>query len=120
VAKGRLRYTLEPTARLRLKSDIERCQKSGVKLHAKHFLILVKPSSSRASRLAVAVTVKLEKRAVVRNLIKRRIREVFRVARVSFNEPLDMVVVARRDVQSCSFADYQREIIGALKAKGYL
>lgn len=110
---------LGPSARLRRKGDIERCQKGGVKLHAKHFLILVTPSPVGESRLAVAVTVKLEKRAVVRNLIKRRIREVFRVLRSSFTEPLDLVVVARRGVQSCDFEDYQRELSGALRAKGY-
>lgn len=109
-----------PSARLRKKCDIERCQKLGAKLHAKHFLLLVYPSGTGESRLAVAVTTKLEKRSVVRNRIKRRIREVFRAARARFTSAIDIVVVARRDVQSCEFSDYQREILGALRAKGYL
>lgn len=66
------------------------------------------------------MTVKLEARAVGRNLIKRRIRHVFRESRAHFSEPLDLVVVARRDVQSCEISDYRREILGALKAHGYL
>ncbi len=111
---------LGPSARLRKKRDIERCQKLGKKLHAKHFLVLVHPSDTGESRVAVAVTTKLEKRAVVRNRIKRRIREVFRASRSNFTQPIDIVVVARRDVQSCEFADYQREILGALRAQGYL
>lgn len=111
---------LGPTARLRKKSDIERCQKLGQKLHAKHFLLLVYPSDTGESRLAVAVTTKLEKRAVVRNRIKRRIREVFRASRGDFAQPIDIVVVARRGVQSCEFVDYQREILGALRVKGFL
>ena len=70
--------------------------------------------------MAVAVTTKLEKRAVVRNLIKRRIREVFRRFRGQFLKPCDLVVVARREIQSCEFADYEREIIGALRSKGFI
>ncbi len=99
---------------MRRKGDIERCQKKGNKLHTKHFLILVSPSDTGESRLAVAVTTKLEKRAVVRNLIKRRIREVFRRARAGFFKPLDLVVVARRGVQLCEYEDYELEILGAL------
>jgi ribonuclease P protein component len=105
---------------LRKRSEIERCQKLGQKLHAKHFLLIVHPSESGESRLAIAVTTKLEKRAVIRNKIKRRIREVFRAVRAHVVRPIDIVVVARRDVQSCLFADYEREILGALRAKGYL
>lgn len=111
---------LGPEARLRNKKDIGRCQKLGKKLHAKHFLLLVHPSDSGKSRLAVAVTTKLEKRAVVRNTIKRRIREVFRTSQSCFVKPIDVLVVARRGVQSCVFSDYQREILGALRARGYL
>ncbi len=111
---------LGPSARLRKKREIERCQKRGEKLHAKHFLLLVYPSDSGESRLAVAVTTKLEKRAVVRNCIKRRIREVFRGSRYGFTRPIDIVVVARKGIQQCEFDDYQREILGALRAKGFL
>ncbi len=109
-----------PHSRLRKKSDIERCQRGGDKLHAKHFLILVLPSPTGQSRLAIAVTTKLEKRSVVRNQIKRRIREVFRAVRGEFTKALDMVVIARKGIQSCEFVDYQREILGALAAKGLL
>jgi RNase P protein component len=45
---------------------------------------------------------------------------VFREVRADFVSPIDMVVVARRDIQSCVFADYRREILGSLKAHGYL
>jgi ribonuclease P protein component len=114
------RFAFGPNARLRKKSDIERCQKKGTKIYAKHFLLLVIPSDSGGSRLAVAVTVKLEGRAVVRNLIKRRIRHVFRESRGEFTQPIDIVVVARRDIQSCELVDYRNEILGALKAHGYL
>lgn len=68
----------------------------------------------------MAVTTKIEKRATVRNKIKRRIRELFRSHRHQFTKPLDLVVVARRGIQELVFEDYEREILGALRSKGFL
>jgi ribonuclease P protein component len=48
------------------------------------------------------------------------LREIFRANRHNFTEPLDMVVVARRGIQECDFDDYRREVLGALRSKGYL
>jgi len=105
---------------LRRRSDIARCQNNGAKIHCRHFLILFLASEQATSRLAIAVTTKLEKRATVRNIIKRRVREVFRSVRGSFAKPVDMVVIARREVQSCTFDDYKRELIGAWRGQGLL
>lgn len=111
---------LGPNARLRRRADIERCQKQGSKLYSKHFLLLVLPSDTNESRLAIAVTTKIEKRATIRNKIKRRLREIFRSVRSNLRPALDMVVVARRGVQDCDFEDYKREVLGTLRSHGYL
>jgi ribonuclease P protein component len=70
--------------------------------------------------MAVAVTTKIEKRAVGRNLVKRRLREIFRQNRHGFIRNYDLLVVARRGVQDCSFDDYRREILGSLRANKIL
>ncbi len=113
-------FRLKKLFRLRKKKDIKLCQNSGTRLYAKHFALFVRPCSQDASRLAIAVTKKLEKRAAVRNKIKRRIREVFRLHRSTFLQPIDLVVVARRGIQLCSYHDYEREILGVLRAKGFV
>ena len=100
--------------------ELEHAKRRGAKIYCKHFLILFISSEAQTSRLAIAVTTKLEKRAAVRNLIKRRVREVFRHVRQDFVKPFDMVVIARRDVQSCEFPDVKRELIGAWRAEGLL
>jgi ribonuclease P protein component len=109
-------HTLGNDARLKLRAEIARCRDQGEKLYSKHFLILVLPSPTSKSRLAIAVTTKIDKRAVVRNLVKRRLREVFRMNRHRFVKPLDLLIVARRNVQECTFEDYQREVLGALRS----
>ena len=113
-------FSFGPTARLKRRSEISHCKDNGEKVYSKHFLLLICDSLTSESRLAIAVTTKVDKRAVARNLVKRRVRELFRLNRHRFARTLDMLVVARRDVQSCTFADYRREILGALSAKGYL
>jgi ribonuclease P protein component len=115
-----VQLTLGPEARLRRSADIARCRNNGSKLYSKHFLVIAAPGASAASRIAVAVTTKIEKRATVRNLIKRRIKDLFRKHRHELTEVLDLLIVARRDVQQCGFDDYQREILGALRSRGYL
>jgi len=113
-------FTLGDDARLKRRADIAQCRDKGEKLYSKHFLILVTPSSTPASRLAIAVTTKIDKRAVMRNLVKRRLREVFRTNRHRFTHPLDLLIVARRNVQECSFDDYSREVLGALRSRGLI
>ncbi len=112
--------SLAPQYRLRRSREIAHCQKVGRKLHTKHFLVIVKRSESGFSRLALAVTLKIDKSSVQRNLIKRRVREVFRVLKCRFTRPLDVVVVARHGVQGLCFDEYCSEITGALRSGGYL
>ena len=78
------------------------------------------PGESDESRLGVTVTTKIDKRAVVRNRIKRRLREIFRLNRGRLKEPLDLVIVARRGAAACGFAEMERQILGALRYGGYL
>lgn len=111
---------LTKRSRLRKRSEIKRCQNEGRRIYYKHFAIFVHAGCGEDSRLAIAVTKKIDKRAVVRNLIKRRIREVFRVHKDCFAKPVDIVVVARRGVQECEYSEYERQIVGALRSKGIL
>ena len=108
-----------PERRLKRRSEIASCRDKGTKVYSKHFLILLCASKSPGSRLAVAITTKIDKRAVVRNRIKRRIKEVFRLNQHRFRAPMDLLVVARRDVQQCEYSDYLSEILGSLRSKGY-
>lgn len=125
------KQTLGRDARLKSR-DIAKMRDAGEKLYAKHFLLVVvkrarfapsdasAPLSDSPSRLAIAVTTKIDKRATVRNRIKRRVREVFRCCRAGLKTPIDLLVVARRDVQHCHFEQYERELVGALRKGGYL
>jgi ribonuclease P protein component len=107
---------LAPQNRIKKKRDFARLQSGGGKIYSKHFLFIIGPSASRESRLGLTVTRKIDPRAVYRNRLKRRLREVFRQARPGLAAPLDIVVVARQGSGELSSRDIDAEFKTALKA----
>ncbi len=117
---GRWRFPKE--LRLRRRSEFLRVQDKGLKIPADCLLALVmparpavasasaSPSSARSpdhvpvTRVGFTVSTKVGN-AVVRNRIRRRLRELFRKRRQDFPKGLDMVLVAR---QSAAQADLAR------------
>jgi ribonuclease P protein component len=93
--------------RLQRRREFLRVQRSGHKHHTRHFLVFVAASGLREgadpedagecpTRLGITVTRKIGK-AVLRNRIKRLVREAFRRERTRFVDGLDMVWVAKRE-----------------------
>lgn len=109
-----------PEYRIRKRVEIRRCHDHGQKVYSKHFLVLVRENDLKVSRLAVTVTTKLDKRATVRNKIKRRIREFFRQNRTKLRGCYDVVVVARRGAQECEFTEIKKELLTALAKTKFL
>lgn len=98
--------------RLRKRREFLQIQGAGVKHHLRHFLVFVSttairsdvPASASSARLGVTVTRKVGP-AVVRNRIRRLVREVFRRKRDSFRAGCDMVWVAKQSAASVSYAE---------------
>lgn len=78
-------------------------QRGGVKVHVRHFLVFVQRGEHGPQpRLGITVTRKVGS-AVVRNRIKRLVREAFRRQRTRFRPGLDMVWVAKRNAADVSY-----------------
>ncbi len=60
------------------------------------------------SRIGFVVSTKVSKRAVVRNLIKRRMREIARKMLPSIMGGIDIVFMARSEAAKMEFADIKR------------
>lgn len=106
--------------RLRKRREFLRIQGAGAKHHLRHFLVFVVPPASRppeqraeSVRLGITVTRKVGC-AVVRNRIKRFVREAFRRKRGSFTPGYDMVWVAKQSAASVGYA----EVVAAMDALG--
>ena len=113
-------FSYPRTARIRKRPEILKLQESGRKAYSKHFLLIVSENAHDTSRLAITVTRKVDKRAVKRNQLKRRVREIFRLNRHRFRQNFDILIIARKNACQISYAEITREVMGALHHKGFL
>jgi len=99
--------------RIRRSSDFRRIRQNGRKIFTPHFLLFVTPGSSHQSRLGLTVSRKIGG-AVVRNKVKRRVREFFRTRRFLFLTVIDLSVIARAPFVELSQSQLEQEILAAL------
>ncbi|TAN04025.1 MAG: ribonuclease P protein component [Rhodanobacteraceae bacterium] len=85
---------LPPSARLRRAADFAALRNATGRWQGRHFALRWIASLQACPRLGMAVSRKVSKRAVMRNRIKRVIRETFR-ARYDRLPALDILVIAR-------------------------
>lgn len=85
---------LPPSARLRRAAEFSAFRNARGRIRTRHFLVRVIPSVTGQARLGLAVSSKVSKRAVVRNRIKRIVRESFRLRRDGL-PALDVLVIAQ-------------------------
>lgn len=105
--------------RLRKSWEYQQVWKMGCKLHTPHFILLLSESSIASSRLGLTVSRKVGN-AVMRNRVKRYVREFFRHERNNFCSAIDFSVVAKRGAAALSLVDINAELKKALEVKGYL
>lgn len=128
---GKLTGRYGAACRIKRRSEFIDLQTNGKKAGSEHFLLITRdpalnkfrskvelsnkkgPQSDPVPehRLGITVTKKVHKRAVRRNQLKRRIREIFRHHRASFLRPMDMVVICRRGAAELSFAEIEQEML---------
>ena len=96
-------------ARLTLRSEFLAVQQGGKRVHAGHYLVLALPNGRGHARLGVTVSKRVGT-AVIRNRLKRWVREAFR-AHARDLPAVDLVVIGRSSAREAGLA-------GALGAVG--
>lgn len=99
--------------RLTEKRDFERASR-GRPVNVAHLTIRAVPNNRRSTRVGVVVGLKISKRATVRNLVKRRLREVFHRHLASIRPGADIVVHVRPSIVGVSYAELASEAGSAL------
>ena len=88
--------------------------------HANGFLVLyARKNRTDTNRVGITVSKKLG-HAVVRNRVRRRLREVYRLHEHLFAPGWDIVVVARTRAVSCSFPQLCRAYLALAEKAGIL
>jgi ribonuclease P protein component len=75
---------------------------SGKAVHSPGFILVYKSGLSGGSRIGITVSRKVG-HAVVRNRIKRRVREYYRLYRMTGSKPWDFHVIAKKPASLLSF-----------------
>ena len=75
--------------------------------------------NGKRNRIGITVSTKIGK-AVVRNHIRRRVREIYRLHELEFNCGYDIVIVARQKSRFAEFAEMEKDIIELSSRLGLL
>jgi ribonuclease P protein component len=117
VAQAR-EFAFSTTDRLHRRSEYLRTQRAGARVQTSHFVIYAASASSPTVRLGVTVARRIGG-AVIRNRIKRRVRECFRLTlRGILPAGTDLVVIARGGAGDLTSAAIREELVVAVRKAG--
>jgi ribonuclease P protein component len=101
--------------RLSTDKDVTRVLRKGRAVFTNLLVLKALPNDLAVIRLAVVVSTKVHKRAVKRNLIKRRVRAIFQKLIPAIKVPADIAVLAQAEAVGRTQADLQTAIEYCLK-----
>ena len=105
---------LTPQERIRKKKEFLTLYKTGRRYRGRYFHFVFGANDFEFPRLAVVVSKKVGN-AVTRNKIKRRIRALFRRNKLHFKKPMDVVLIAKREILDLSVSDLAAEFFSVLE-----
>lgn len=111
---------LQKLDRLKKRSDFLRLNDGADKWVSKGFILLTKANETDKSRFGVTVTKKLEKTAVGRNRMKRRLRALAAdILPHNAASGRDYIFIARADAAARDYADLKKDLKWCLEKLGH-
>ncbi len=104
--------------RLRQRREFEECYASGVRVSGRHVQVFLLPAPGTPTKARLGISVpKRVGNAVVRNRVRRRLREIFRRTRAAILPPraLSLVVNVRPSAAGASFTDLSEDFTLAVR-----
>jgi ribonuclease P protein component len=107
--------TLRPQERIRKRKDFLSLYKKGKRYRGKYFNLIYFSNDYSFSRMAVIVSKKVGI-AVKRNKIKRQMRTLFRRNKSLLKTPLDIIIIAKKEILESSWLTLQGDYFSALES----
>ena len=107
-----MRYTLRKYEIIRKRKEIEQVLKKGNRIQTDTVILRFLPASRK--RVAFIVPKQI-KTAVMRNLIRRRFREIYRLNKTIFADGFDYIIQAREDAANKNFNDLKDNLLNLAK-----
>lgn len=96
--------------RLRKKKDFDAIFKQGDFKKTSFIFFITKKNNLEYSRFGIIVNKKVSKKAVIRNKIKRRIREIIRKKENEMTKGLDVIIMPYKEIKTKLFQEIEQEI----------
>ncbi len=105
-----------PTShRLTKEQDFARVKKYGKPFFSSLFRVAVRPTKNTVNRFAVVVSTRINKKAVIRNRLRRQVREIIRQSLPALSSSYDVVVTARSNPTGISSHLLQKDLTSLFK-----
>jgi ribonuclease P protein component len=105
------REGLPKAERIRKRRDYLQLQQRGAKVSTDVLLALALKSDQKMTRVGLTVSTKVGN-AVVRNKVRRRLREIFRKGKDALPKGIDVVVIAKPKAATADYATLARAYAG--------
>jgi len=106
---------LKKENRITLNKDFDNVFKKGNSFYNSLFGFKVVNNNLGVFRLGILLGTKVNKKAVIRNRIKRQIREIIREEKEFLQENKDLVLIVLPDIVNKSFLEIKKELLKGLK-----
>jgi len=106
---------MEKVHRLRERKDFTHLFRTGRRVHTPFFSFVVAPSGKKNTRVACVVSKSTAKSAVVRNRLRRRIKEWFRLRAPRPRDPADIAIIVTKEALRAPRALFYEELEKGIK-----
>ena len=100
------------TSSLKTNNDFRRVYRKGTSAVRPCLVVYARRGPAGVNRLGITVTTKVGK-AHTRNLVRRRLREIYRLHEDGFHTGYDLVVVARTRAATAAYGRLETEFLSA-------
>ncbi len=90
-------------------------KEKGYSVSSKHLVLKSLRNDLTISRFAFVISVKIDKRATKRNLVKRRLREIIRLRLPKTKPGYDILIIAQKGILDLSYKEIEEELLSLLK-----
>lgn len=111
---------LSSSNRLTASKDIMKVLRTGQRTGAGPFVVYAMRNRTGELRMTVVISKKVDKRAVVRNRCRRRVREAFRPLLPNLTSGFDILVYIKQDMSVGPFEQVEQDIAAGCRKLGLL
>lgn len=108
---------LKSENRLRKRKEFAYLYNNGSAKHTAHLTIVYLPTKHRTLKIGFSVAKKIGK-AYMRNLVKRRLRDIVRDIVPSLPDNYNMVIIAKSGIETIPYSELKAETLSLIKKTG--